>query len=71
MVLIGMLKVLKLILCRYAFCSYVPMFGETDYDPTRQFCSISIEEQVDALGRAVHAGKVSVVAWLMPLWLPF
>lgn len=40
---------------------YVPMFGETDYDPTRQFCSISIEEQVDALGRAVHAGKIRYV----------
>lgn len=40
-------------------CSYVPMFGETEYDPTHQFCSVSIEEQLDALSRAVAAGKVS------------
>lgn len=38
---------------------YVPMFGETEYDPTRQFCSVGIEEQLDALGRAVAAGKVN------------
>lgn len=36
---------------------YVPMFGETEYDPTRQFCSVGIEEQLDALGRAVAAGS--------------
>lgn len=41
------------------FCSYVPMFGETQYDPVRQFPSVSIEEQLDALRRAVDAGKVS------------
>lgn len=35
------------------------MFGETEYDPTRQFCSVGIEEQLDTLGRAVEAGKVS------------
>lgn len=39
--------------------SYVPMFGETEYDPTRQFDSVGIEEQLDSLGRAVEAGKVS------------
>uniref|UniRef100_A0A6N2L7S6 NADP-dependent oxidoreductase domain-containing protein n=1 Tax=Salix viminalis TaxID=40686 RepID=A0A6N2L7S6_SALVM len=39
--------------------SYVPMFGETEYDPTRQFCSVGIEEQLDALSRAVAAGKVN------------
>lgn len=38
--------------------SYVPMFGETEYDPTRQFDSVGIEEQLDSLGRAVDAGKV-------------
>ncbi|CAN1175401.1 Protein tas [Linum perenne] len=38
---------------------YVPMFGETEYDPTRQFSSITIEEQLDALGRAVASGKNS------------
>lgn len=41
--------------------SYVPMFGETEYDPIKQFCSVSIEEQLDALGRAVDAGKVSEI----------
>ncbi|KAB2605226.1 aldo-keto reductase-like [Pyrus ussuriensis x Pyrus communis] len=40
---------------------YVPMFGETEYDPTRQFCSIPIEEQLDALGRAVDSGKIRYV----------
>ncbi|KAH7523765.1 hypothetical protein FEM48_Zijuj06G0046800 [Ziziphus jujuba var. spinosa] len=40
---------------------YVPMFGETEYDPTRQFCSISIDEQLDALGKAVVAGKIRYV----------
>ena len=34
------------------------MFGEIEYDPTRQFSSVPIEEQLDALGRAVDAGKV-------------
>lgn len=43
-----------------AFYSYVPMFGETEYDPTRQFDSIGIEEQLDALGKAITAGKVSL-----------
>lgn len=41
------------------FCSYVPMFGQTEYDPIQQFSSISIEEQLYALSRAVDAGKVS------------
>jgi hypothetical protein len=41
------------------FCSYVPMFGETEYDPIRQFSSVGVEEQLDALGGAVDAGKVS------------
>ncbi|XP_043718584.1 protein tas-like isoform X5 [Telopea speciosissima] len=39
--------------------SYVPMFGETDYDLTRQFSSVSIDEQLDTLGKAVDAGKNS------------
>lgn len=42
-----------------SFFRYVPMFGETEYDPNRQYSSVSIEEQLDALGRAVDAGKVS------------
>ncbi|CBI32289.3 unnamed protein product, partial [Vitis vinifera] len=40
---------------------YVPMFGETEYDPTRQFSSVFIEEQLDALGRAVDAGKIRCI----------
>lgn len=43
------------------------MFGEFEYDPTRQFGSVSVEEQLDALGRAVVAGKVGNVA----LWFWF
>ncbi|GAB4841204.1 hypothetical protein Ancab_021949 [Ancistrocladus abbreviatus] len=40
---------------------YVPMFGEVDYDPMRHYCSISIEEQLDALGRAINAGKIRYI----------
>ncbi|KAK7845164.1 histone h2ax [Quercus suber] len=40
---------------------YVPMFGETEYDPTQQFSSVDIEEQLDALGRAIDAGKIRYV----------
>lgn len=43
----------------WSTCSYVPMFGETEYDLSRQFDSVGIEEQLDALGRAADAGKVS------------
>lgn len=39
--------------------SYVPMFGETDYDPLRHYTPVCFEEQLDALERAVDAGKVS------------
>ncbi|KAF5180746.1 Voltage-gated potassium channel subunit beta-1 [Thalictrum thalictroides] len=41
--------------------SYVPMFGETEYDPTRQLCSVPIEEQVIALQRAVSVGKIRYI----------
>ncbi|CAL8170648.1 unnamed protein product [Prunus armeniaca] len=34
------------------------MFGETEDDPTRHFCSIPIDKQLDALGRAVDSGKI-------------
>ncbi|KAK6940891.1 NADP-dependent oxidoreductase domain [Dillenia turbinata] len=40
---------------------YVPMFGETEYDPVRQFSSVHIEEQLEALGRAVDAGKIRYI----------
>uniref|UniRef100_A0A2P2MGG3 NADP-dependent oxidoreductase domain-containing protein n=1 Tax=Rhizophora mucronata TaxID=61149 RepID=A0A2P2MGG3_RHIMU len=35
------------------------MFGEVEYNPTRQFCSVSMEEQLDSLHRAVDAGKIA------------
>ncbi|XP_009778409.1 uncharacterized protein [Nicotiana sylvestris] len=40
---------------------YVPMFGETDYDPLRNYASISFEEQLDALERAIDAGKIRYI----------
>ncbi|XP_058731623.1 uncharacterized protein LOC131603345 isoform X1 [Vicia villosa] len=40
---------------------YVPMFGETEYDPDRQYSSISIDEQLEALSKAVKAGKIRYV----------
>ena len=43
------------------------MFGETEYEPSRQFCSIGIEEQLGALGRAVAQGKVNLKLWFVPL----
>ncbi|PHT65482.1 hypothetical protein T459_29907 [Capsicum annuum] len=39
---------------------YVPMFGETDYDPLRHYMPVSFEEQLDALERAVDAGKINI-----------
>ncbi|CAA0828566.1 NAD(P)-linked oxidoreductase superfamily protein [Striga hermonthica] len=40
---------------------YVPMFGETEYDPSRNFASVSFEEQFGALDKAVSAGKVRYI----------
>lgn len=40
---------------------YVPMFGETEYDSTNQYAAIPIEEQLEALGSAVTAGKIRYV----------
>ncbi|XAR58495.1 hypothetical protein NMG60_11013912 [Bertholletia excelsa] len=40
---------------------YVPMFGETEYNPARQYDSVDIEEQLVALGRAVDAGKIRYI----------
>ncbi|ONI26407.1 hypothetical protein PRUPE_1G022700 [Prunus persica] len=37
------------------------MFEEIEYDPTRQFCSIATDEQLDALGRAVDSGQIKYV----------
>ncbi|KAK9856101.1 hypothetical protein WJX84_005029 [Apatococcus fuscideae] len=40
---------------------YVPMFGETSYDPRLHFTAIPLEEQLTALGQAVEAGKIRAV----------
>ncbi|XP_072976040.1 uncharacterized protein [Typha angustifolia] len=40
---------------------YVPMFGDTEYDPNRQYTSIDIEEQIDVLGKAMDAGKIRYI----------
>ncbi|CAO2839670.1 unnamed protein product [Amaranthus hypochondriacus] len=40
---------------------YVPMFGEIEYDPTRQYSSIPMEEQLYALTKAVESGKVRYI----------
>ena len=41
-----------------SLCRYVPMFGTTDFDPSMSYPSIPMEEQLEALTAAVHAGKV-------------
>ncbi|XP_058772490.1 uncharacterized protein LOC131646480 [Vicia villosa] len=45
--------------CLINSCSYLSMFGETEYDLDRQYSSININEQLEALSKAVKAGKVS------------
>jgi len=36
-------------------CRYVPMFGDTDYDPSLAFSgAVPLEEQLEALGKAVR-----------------
>ncbi|KAL4443893.1 hypothetical protein ABPG75_011630 [Micractinium tetrahymenae] len=40
---------------------YVPMFGDLDYEPSMAYAACSFEEQLEALGRAVEAGKVRYV----------
>ncbi|KAG0564378.1 hypothetical protein KC19_8G106000 [Ceratodon purpureus] len=37
---------------------YVPMFGDTDYDPSCCYSSVCIEEQLEALSIAVKEGKI-------------
>lgn len=46
----------------WTICRYVPMFGDLDYDPAMVYAAASFEEQLEALGRAVEAGKVG---WLL------
>ncbi|GAB2213530.1 hypothetical protein Droror1_Dr00017838 [Drosera rotundifolia] len=40
---------------------YVPMFGEVEYDPNKQYCFIPVEEQLGALSRAIDAGKIRFI----------
>ncbi|XP_047084525.1 protein tas-like [Lolium rigidum] len=40
---------------------YVPMFGETDYDLSRQYASVPMEEQLEALGKGIDAGKIKYI----------
>ncbi|KAH6827599.1 hypothetical protein C2S53_015284 [Perilla frutescens var. hirtella] len=40
---------------------YVPMFGETEFDPNRTFSSVSFEEQLTALDKAICSGKIRYV----------
>lgn len=40
---------------------YIPMFGEINYDPSRQYSSVPIEEQLEALSSAVASGKVRYI----------
>jgi hypothetical protein len=47
------------------------MFGETDFDPSCSYASISIEEQLNALSVAVNAGKVATSSTLKSLLLWF
>jgi len=42
----------------FFWCRYVPMFGDTDYDPSCSYSAVSIEEQLQALSVAVKEGKV-------------
>lgn len=37
---------------------YVPMFGETEYDPAREKPATPIEEQVQAMAALIHSGKI-------------
>ena len=40
---------------------YVPMFGDTDYNVAQRYSSVvTLEEQLEALGRAVDAGDKGV-----------
>ncbi|KAM0928952.1 hypothetical protein ACQ4PT_001919 [Festuca glaucescens] len=40
---------------------YVPMFGETDYDLSCQYASVLMEEQLEALGKGIDAGKNAAI----------
>ncbi|KQJ87506.1 uncharacterized protein LOC100840354 [Brachypodium distachyon] len=40
---------------------YVPMFGETEYDPSCQYASVPMEEQLEALRKGIDAGKIRYI----------
>ncbi|XP_022155635.1 uncharacterized protein LOC111022719 isoform X2 [Momordica charantia] len=40
---------------------YVPMFGQTEYNPSWQYSSVSLEEQLYALNKAADAGKIRYI----------
>ncbi|XP_020254745.1 uncharacterized protein LOC109831755 [Asparagus officinalis] len=40
---------------------YVPMFGETEYNPSQQYTSVLIEEQLETLKRAIGNGKIRYI----------
>ena len=42
----------------HMMCRYVPMFGEVDFRPENAYSSVPVEEQMQALSKAVTAGKV-------------
>lgn len=52
--------------CASLHCRYVPMFGDLDFDPTMAYAACSFEEQLEALVRAVTAGKVGGASNRLP-----
>lgn len=46
------------ILDPWCHCRYVPMFGEVQYRQERAYTSIPLEEQLEAVSKAVRQGKV-------------
>ena len=38
------------------------MFGEVEYDPSKQCASVSMEEQLDALQKAIDNGKICCIS---------
>jgi hypothetical protein len=45
---------------RRVHCSYVPMFGDLDYDPSMDYSSVPLEEQLEAVRRAVRCACPSM-----------
>lgn len=38
------------------------MFGEIEYDPSKQYTSVPMEEQLNALQKAIDNGKVCCIS---------